>query len=158
MKTIRSLSVLFVLFVVCSCLRPKEHEPWRHVWLQPIDSSQVLTIITEGDRRYIIDGKQDSVPTKGYLLLDLSKVDRLGDAISVCWDESGYRWKVVSAYADVLENNLDTTKFLYYESLGEYGEPSSEGYTEENCGGVLIRESSRPRGNLVLKYKGNSID
>lgn len=145
--------VLFSLSNFISCTPKRNIEKWRHVEIQPIDGSQSVTVITRGDKRYIINGKQDEIPDDGYLLLDISKVDRLGDAISICWNDGGYKWKIASAYAELIENKMDTSNFLYYQPLGEFGEPVSLGYTGENCGGTLIREDSKPRGNFIIKYK-----
>ena len=135
-----------------SCSNTVKYEKWRHVQIQPKDRSQTVTIITEGDKRYIMYGKHEKIPEDGYLLLDMSKVDRLGDAISICWNDNGYKWKVASAYAELIENKLDTSSFLYHQPIGEYGQPVSAGYTGENCGGVLIREDLKPRGNLIVNY------
>jgi hypothetical protein len=55
----------------------------------------------------------------------------------------------------LIENKLDTSKFLYYQPIGEYGEPTSTGYLGSNCGGILIREYLSPRGNINLNYITN---
>jgi len=138
-----------------SCNSTDKDQLWRKAILQPKDGSQNITIFTLEEKRYIVDGYHEEIPDTGYLLLDMTKVDHLGDAISVCWNEGGYKWKISSAYAKLIDNKLDTSKYLYYQSLGEYGQPTSEGYTGDNCGGILIREKRKPRGNIVLKYLKN---
>lgn len=143
--------VLFTVILV-SCGQEKKQEEWHHIEISPLDGSQVVTVITKGEKRYIMNGKHKDIPDDNYLLLDLSKVDRLGDGFSVCWDENGYKWKIASAYARVVENKLDTTKYLYSQPLGDYGQPTSEGYTGKNCGGILIREKRGPNGDLKVKY------
>jgi len=145
--------VLVLPFVFISCNNKKKKiEKWRHVEIYPLDKSQVITIITKGNKRYVMNGVHSEIPKEDYLLLDISKVDALGDGISVCWNDSGYRWKFRSVYATIIENKLDTTKFIYYQRLGKYGEPISAGYKKKNCGGVMIREHQQPRGNLIIKY------
>lgn len=143
--------IFFTLIFAC-CGQGKRMEKWRHIEISPLDESQVVTVITTGEMRYIMNGKHKTIPEENYLLLDMSKVDRLGDGFSICWDENGYKWKIASAYARVVENKLDTTKYLYYQPLGEDGQPTSDGYTGKSCGGILIREKTGPRGDLKLKY------
>jgi hypothetical protein len=43
-------------------------------------------------------------------------------------------------------------QFQYYQPIGEYGEPIATGYLGSNCGGILIREDSHPRGNVLIRY------
>ena len=144
--------VLFFTMIIISCGNKNNIEKWRYVEISPQDKSQIITIITIGDKRYFMDGRHKKIPDDGYLLLDISEVDRLGDGISVCWNEFGYKWKIASAYAKLIENKLDTLNFLYYQPIGEYGEPVSKGYLGEKCGGILIRENLNPRGNVTINY------
>ncbi len=147
--------VNFIPLIVLSLFSSScyKNEKWKHVEISPIDGSQVITIITKVNKRYVMDGKHNKIPKKGYLLLDISKVDRLGDAILVCWNDSSvYKWKIANTYAKPIKNQLDTTKFFYYQSLGVDGEPTSVGYTGNNCGSVLIREYVKPESNLKIAY------
>jgi len=152
-KGIYSILFLFLTSVFLSCEQEKSKEKWRHVEISSRNQSQVITIITDGNKRYFIPGKHKHiVPKDEYLLVDLSKVDALGDAISVCWSDSGHKWKIASAYAQLVENKLDTSKFVYYDPKDRYGAPSVKEYLGENCGGVLIREDLKPQGNLIVTY------
>lgn len=153
MISIKSLFIsVFYTSLFISCGQSVKEEKWRHVEISPSDGSQVVTIITKEDKRYIMAGSHEKIPSSNYLLLDLSKVDRLGDAISICWNEGGFEWKVSSTYATVIENKLDSTKFLYHQPLGKYGQPTSLGYTGGNCGAIAIREKRKPRGDINIKY------
>lgn len=143
---------LLLCLLICSCEKKNNIEKWRYIEISPEDKSQVITIITLGNNRYFMDGKHRKIPNDGYLLLDISEVDRLGDGISVCWNETSYKWKISSAYAKLIENKLDTFNFLYFQPIGEYGEPISKGYLGDNCGGILIRENLNPRGNVKINY------
>lgn len=145
--------ILFITLIIFSCTN--KEEKWRGVEIQPIDKSQIITIITIKNQRYIMDGKVSQIPQDGYILLDIAEVDALGDAISVCWNDSGYKWKISSTYARLIENKLDTSKFFYYQPIGKYGEPTSNGYLENNCGEIMIREHLTPRGNVKLNYITN---
>ncbi len=150
------LLINFITLIILSLLSSscyKKNEKWKHVEISPLDGSQVITIITKGNKRYVMDGKHNKIPKKGYLLLDISMVDQLGDAILVCWNDSSvYKWKIASTYATLINNQLDTSKFFYYQSLGVDGEPSSVGYTGNNCGSVSIREYKKPKSNLKIAY------
>lgn len=151
------LSILFFMLVFISCEQEKDKEKWRHVEISSLDRSQVITIITDGNKRYFIPGRHKHfTPKNGYLLVDISNVDALGDAISVCWNDKGHKWKIASAYAQFIECNLDTSEFVYYGPKDKYGAPSVKGYLGENCGGVLIREDLKPHGNLILSYVGQT--
>ncbi len=144
---------LLVIIVIFPCCNEKQRgENWRHVEIHPKDNSQTITIITEENKRYIMDGKHDKVPDDGYLLLDISQVDQLGDGVSVCWNESGHKWKIASSYALLVENKLDTSKFLYYQPKGKNGEPTSDGYLGSECGGILIRVDLKTRGDIAVTY------
>ncbi len=156
---VKTSIIVFILIVISiSCNKKREVEQWRHVEISPLDKSQVITIITKGNKRYIMNGVHSEIPRDNYLLMDISKVDPLGDAISICWNDSGYRWKFDSTYATLIENKLDTTKFLFFKPLGRYGEPVSTGYTADNCGDVMIREYQQPGGNLKITYIPDSTD
>lgn len=141
--------MILLTFVSCN---ESNTERWRHVEISPKDRSQTITIITKDDKRYFMDGKHIDIPDSGYLLLDISEVDPLGDGVSVCWNDSGHKWKIASAYAHLIENKLDTSKFLYFESKGKSGEPTAMGYLGSNCGGILIRENLKPRGDVIIRY------
>ena len=136
-----------------SCWQKKEQEKWRHIEISPIDKSQTITVITKDKKRYFINGKHNEIPKDKYLLLDLSEVDRLGDGFSICWDDpKGYKWKIACTYAKLIENRLDTSKYLYYQPIGENEQPISVEYKENNCGNFLIRESRQPWGDIRIKY------
>lgn len=148
---ILSVFLIFILFV-CSCKQENRYEKWKHIEIFPKDKSQVITIITTDDKRYIMNGKHNKIPDDNYLLLDLSKVDPLGDGFSICWDENGYNWKIASTYAKLIENKLDTSKYSYYQPLNKQDKPISLEYKKTNCGNFLIRENRNPWGNLIVEY------
>lgn len=150
----KTLFLVSFIFILNSCIQNKTHEKWRHIEISPMDKSQTITIITKGDKRYFINGKHSTIPNDNYLLLDLSKVAPLGDGFSICWNDSnGYRWKIASTYAKIIENKLDTSKYHYYQPIRKDDPPVSIGYKEKNCGNLLIRENREPWGDLVVKYK-----
>lgn len=154
--TKKYFGLLLLAAMLTSCGQEKRQEKWRHIEISPLNNSQVITVITEGDKRYFMNGKHKDIPDDNYLLLDLSKVDRLGDGFSICWNEpNGYKWRIASTYASLLENKLDSSKYLYYQPRREYDKPVSAEYKKSNCGSFLIRENRKPWGNLKVKYIEN---
>ncbi|CAM1360314.1 conserved hypothetical protein [Tenacibaculum litopenaei] len=148
------LLLIILIFTLNSCKKNKPQEKWQHIEISPKDKSQLVTIITKGDKRYIMNGTHHKIPNDDYLLLDLSEVDRLGDGFSVCWNESnGYKWKIASSYAKLIENKLDSSKYLYYQPIKKNDLPISIEYKECNCGSLLIRENRKPWGDLVVEYR-----
>ena len=145
--------VVFLGLLFVSCLHKTKFEKWRHIEISPRDKSQVITVITEGNKRYFIEGQYDKIPNDNYLVLDLSNVDKLGDGFSICWDDStGYKWKLASTYAALLENKLDTSKYLYYQPIEEHAKKLTVDYKGSNCGNYLIRENRKPWGNLLVEF------
>lgn len=132
-----------------SCRQSPKNEKWQHIEMRPLDDTLVITVITKENKRYFINGIHKDLPTENYLLLDISKIDKLGDAISICWRDKQYIWTITNSYARVVENKLDTTKYNYFEPKGH---PTTSGFLEKNCGGILIRENRYPRGNLKVDY------
>ncbi|WP_348725405.1 hypothetical protein [Tenacibaculum sp. 190524A05c] len=101
-----------------------------------------------------MNGTHNKIPSDNYLLLDLLEVDPLGDGFSICWNDSnGYKWKIASSYAKLIENKLDSSKYLYYQPIKKNDLPISIEYKEYNCGGLLIRENRKPWGDLVVEYR-----
>jgi|SRR5690554_1350758 len=148
----KNILVFFSVFFFFSCSQKEEKEKWRHIEISPLDETQIVTVITEGEKRYIMNGKYKNIPKDNYLLLDLSKVDRLGDGFSICWNDNGYQWKIASTYAKLIENKLDTSKYSFYQPLNTEDNSISEKYKKTNCGNFLIRENRKPWGNLKVKY------
>lgn len=96
-----------------------------------------ITIKTDGDIRYIINGLHREVPDSGYVKIDLSSVDRgAGDQIVGCWDTDGFEWVIRMHNVMVLENRLDTSRHLFLDHFpmeGPHNIPTLKGYTDSNC-------------------------
>lgn len=125
---------------------------WTSVIVRSTSSDDEISIVTKGDIRYIYDGSSPKLPETNYIKLDISEIDKLGDAILICWKNKGDYWKVYNTYAKVIDNTLIGNKYI--EVLDEYGGPTSEGYEGPNCGSFLIRENKViPDGSLSLNYR-----
>jgi|GEM_PF-1469173 hypothetical protein len=142
----------FTLAFLISCGQQKKVVKWHHIEISPLDGSQIVTVITNGEKRYFMNGKYENVPEDNYLLLDISKVDRLGDGFSICWNEDGYKWKIASTYAKLIENKLDSSIYSFYQPMSNDDNTITEEYKKINCGIFLIREDRKPWGNLKVKY------
>ena len=107
-----------------------------HFVLFPNDKSQAITIITNGDIRYIIAGNYAKIPDTNYIKIDISNIDPIGDEIGVCWNSGKYNWELVNHESRIVKNKLDTTKFKFNTSweLDNSGIPNASKYHKENCG------------------------
>ncbi len=98
-------------------------------------SENTISVITDGDIRYIVNGKHEVVPKRGYVKLNVKDIDPLGDAIQVCWNENGYTWKVINNKSKILEVKLDSSKFYFSNRLPRdaRGIPTQISYVKHNC-------------------------
>ena len=125
-----------------------------HFVLSPKDRTQSITVITEGDTRFIIDGEHNSLPEENFVKLDISKIDPVGDEIGVCWNKEKYEWEVVNHGARIIENKLDSTRFNFKTSweIDERGIPNAAKYHQEMCGSTGTDYFS-PRNGDDLVYE-----
>ena len=160
-KMLKYLSILLYSSLIVSmatCSNSNDEEKWKHVELYPLDSSQVVTVLTKGDYRYFLNGRQSSSELRSFLKLGMSNVDKLGDGISICWSDNGYGWEVSSSYAVFVETTLDTAHFKFAADHSVLKKSQFSRYDKASCGGVLIRENIGPGGNLLLKYPDNAFE
>lgn len=125
-----------------------------HFVLSPKDRTQSITIITEGETRFIIDGEHNAVPEGNFVKLDISNIDPIGDEIGVCWNKGKYEWEVVNHGSRILENKLDTTRFRFNNSweTDKRGIPNATKYHQEMCGSTGTEYFS-PRNGDDMVYK-----
>jgi hypothetical protein len=102
------------------------------------NKDQCITFITHNDTRYIVAGKYNSVPESNFVKIDISKVDRnAGDQIIGCWKRNKLEWTVMMNGVTILENKLDTNKFLFQKNfpVDRYGSPNVLDYDrrKKNC-------------------------
>ncbi|TKC12374.1 hypothetical protein FA048_01785 [Pedobacter polaris] len=111
----RSFFISMLLFIGCfvlvSCNKRVDH------FYSP-DKKQCISIITEGNIRYIMDGRHNSVPKSDFVKIDLSKIDRhVADEIVGCWSRDKLKWIVIMDNVTILENKLDQNKFSFVEKF-----------------------------------------
>lgn len=101
------LSILIVITCFLGCTSSTYH-------IYSPNKDQCITFITHNDTRYIIAGKYNSVPESNFVKIDISNVDRnVGDQIIGCWKRNKSEWTVMMNGVTILENKLDTNKFLF---------------------------------------------
>jgi hypothetical protein len=144
--------MMFTLFLYCSisCSSNK-----NILFIESPDKSSTITVITESDVRYIIDGKHRKVPSSNYVKLDISKVSPIGDQIGICWGIEGYKWRLVNDQSILINNKLDSALYDFKEKLErtEIGAPSFKEYLHERCVRVSVRENRvDPENGAKLIY------
>jgi len=122
--------------------------------IRSTDNKNCVTIITQNNNRYIIEGENTTIPDDNFIKLDLKNIDReIGDEIVGCWNKDGYKWIIFNDNAIVIENKLDSTKYLFKNRLpvNKNGIPSLEGYIEGSCFdlGFSYSKIIHKRGNIA---------
>ena len=74
------------------------------IYISSPNKKQYITVISENNCRYIINGKHRNVPKTNYVKVDLSQVDKIGDGLAGCWENSSYKWLIINDQAIILEN------------------------------------------------------
>lgn len=105
------ISILMVITSFLGCTSSTYH-------IYSPNRDQCITLITHNDTRYIISGKYNSVPDSNFVKIDISKIDRsVGDQIIGCWKRNKFKWIVMMDGVTILENKLDTNKFLFQKNF-----------------------------------------
>lgn len=155
LRKIILVTLLFALLISCGSERKS-----KIVYLYPKDKSQVISIISNYNKneRIIALGKYTSTPKNNYILLDISGTTKLDDQIGICWDINGHKWEMVNDKAKVLENTLDTSKYVFRENWfrNDQGIPNTKYYIKENCFTVGFLNYSKPfpkQNGVIERYK-----
>ncbi len=124
--------IIFLLLFFSSC-----KEQGRFCFYSP-DKSQCISIITTGNIRYIIDGYHAVIPDTNYVKISLEDIDRhVGDQLVGCWKKNGLQWEMMMDEVAILENKLDTTKFIFRDKfpVDSMQIPTLKGYSTNlpNC-------------------------
>ena len=123
------------------------------VRISALDGSNKLTILTEGDIRYIIDGDSELIPDEGFIKLDVSGIDELADAIYICWPTDSVTGEIVIPRAKVLIDKLDPERFVFRAALpvDDRGIPTEAMFITTGCISVdfLLKREHPPHGAIV---------
>ena len=127
-----------------------------YTYIYSPDKSSCVTIVNKGNIRYIIAGKENSIPNKNYVKLDISEIDKLGDGISGCWNSNGYKWDIINNKSIILENQLDTTKFKFSNKLplNNRGIPTEIKFKGDNCFVFdFLRKELLPDKGAIIEFE-----
>jgi hypothetical protein len=92
---------------------------------------QCITIITDKNIRYIINGCYSRVPESNFIKIDLKIVDRgAGDEIVGAWEKDNFKWLIIQDKAIIIQNKLDTTLYKFRDNfpVDENGIPTLKVY------------------------------
>ena len=124
--------LIFALFIALLITGCKNRST---IYFYSLDKSQCVTVISEYDYRYVIDGKQDQLPDTNYIKLLVKYRNTLHDEFFVCWKNDKYEWDVVVINSEVIESKLDTSRFNFNTELpkDEREIPTALKFSKENC-------------------------
>ncbi len=126
------------------------------IYFYSLDKSQCITVISEYDQRYIIDGKHDILPDTNYVKLHVKDRNSATDDFHICWNNEIFEWDAVVRNTEILKSKLDTTKFNFNNKLpkDERGTPTEIKFREGKCAvySFYSGELSPERGAIV-EYK-----
>lgn len=149
MNYFKMFSIVLILFLLSCCNKNKV------IHIFSLNKSQCITIINEGDFRYVINGKHHQIPKTGFIKLNVSQIGRLADALYICWQNRDYDWELTNQYAKIVESKLDTTKYkvnidLPLDSLGI---PTAKKFNNDSCA-VFDFELMRlaPNRGAIVEY------
>jgi hypothetical protein len=115
MRKINRIKLLYwtalIMVFVTSC------EKNQIIHISSLDKDQSITVINNGDFRYVIDGKHNRLPDSNFIKLSVQGIDPLGDGLHVCWRNENYEWQVVVHGSTVIYSTLDSLRFNFKTSL-----------------------------------------
>lgn len=146
LKIIVGFSIIMISF---SCSRSSK------IKFYSLDKDNCVTVLTKDTLRYVIAGDYDKVPDTNFVKLDISKITELGDGVWIHWlDNQG--WDIVVDKSVIIENKLDTTKYLFDNKLpvDERGITTEIKFRQENCAifGYYLMRLSPDKGAIVKIY------
>ena len=129
MKRVKIILSVFILIFLLSCSSKKR------IYVYSPNKKQCITIITEYNYRYIIEGKHYNVPDTNYVKVDLSQMDKIGDGIAGCWENNRYKWIIINDQTKIIENKLDTLKYKFITNFpkDEQQIPTLKDYIGNGC-------------------------
>lgn len=142
MKKIKlHLIVFFAIFIFVSCNKNRNY-------VYSMDKKQCITVITENNIRYIIEGKHTTIPKNNYVKYSLESIDlECGDQLVGCWKNKDYDWNIINDNAVILENKLDTLRFKFSSKHSK--DRKSE---DINCFGIdFINKEIKHHKGIILQ-------
>lgn len=150
-KNIMILIVFFAIFFI-GCKNKST------IYFYSYDRSQCITVISEYDYRYFIDGKHNQIPDTNYIKLRLQNRNSMFDNLYLCWSNEKYEWDAVNEYSTILESKLDTSRFNFNTELpkDERGIPTALKFGDKRCATYMFSlKKIIPDGDrgAIIEYK-----
>lgn len=145
MKRFVLIAVATILFTSCS----KDV-----LYISSPDKREYITVITEKDVRYIIEGRHESVPEEGYIKLDISTTTELSDAIYICWRRHNEGGEIVVPKTTVIENRMEPSLYTFDNKLPEdkMGVPRPTKFAHDGCTSVgFSYKEPYPEGSAIIE-------
>ena len=126
------------------------------MYVYSLNKSQCITIISENNERYIINGRYDKVPDTNYVKLSIKDRNSIWDVFYVLWQNKKYEWDIVVENSIILESRLDTSRFNFNTQLpnDKRGIPTEIKFRNE--GGAIysfyLKKLTPDRG-AIIEYK-----
>ncbi|WP_299261422.1 hypothetical protein [uncultured Aquimarina sp.] len=138
LKIILVAVVMFVVGITVFLIAFGDHTNRTNFKIYSADKKQCVTIITQGEMRYFINGEHNSVPKTEYIKIDKSGIPLIGDEIGICWKNENYEWEIVNHQSKIIDVKLDTLKFKFNTSWekDKHGIPNTKKYIKPNCGTI----------------------
>jgi hypothetical protein len=145
--------VMFVVAITIFLIAFGDHTNRNNFRIYSADKKQCVTIITNGNTRYFINGEYNSIPKTEYIKIDKSGIPLIGDEIGICWKNEKYDWEIVNHQAKIIENKLDTLKYKFNISWekDKFGIPRTTKYIQPNCGTVGLQNMKTYSENIILE-------
>jgi hypothetical protein len=140
--------VLTILFMGC---RDKST-----IYFYSLDKSQCITVISEYNYRYVINGKHDNPPDTNFVKLFIKDRNSMWDNFFLCWENEKYEWDAVVENSIILELRMDTSRFNFNTELpnNDRGIPTDIKFSNDKCATYLfeLKKMISNKGVLVV-YK-----
>lgn len=145
--------IFLVVVIITIVIAFGDHTNRTNFKIYSADKKQCVSVITDGETRYFINGKCNSIPKTNYVKVDISHIDPIGDEIGVCWKNDQYDWQVVNHSSKVVENRLDTLKYKFKTSweTDETGILNAKKYRKNNCGTIGLTMMNTFGAHIILE-------
>lgn len=144
----RRILILFsVTLLTISC---KE----KVLYVSSSDNQERLTIMTNGEESFVIEGWVKKIPKEGFVKVDIRKVTEMSDAIYICWPTKNKVGEIVIPNAVVVDDNMDQTRYEFANELpkDEHGIPRPTKFSDRNCTSIdFLLKKPYPKGSSTVQ-------
>lgn len=110
-----NLKLGFFIIGLITLVQSCKHHRQDYFKIKSLDGKNCISIVDRDTVRYIITGEfPNEIPNSNYVKLDLKLYDFDYDEISICWNNENNKCELSMEYIDILENKLDTSKYVFY--------------------------------------------